>query len=334
MLSHWGEWLGMDVLHVLIAVLHVPELIVGLLISLELSQATLVVDGQHEGRWGGKLVILGVVEAALVIGGSEVGEHELLGVREIDDLVGVGCAVDLEVGGEVPLLEGVLSDEVLNSENLLPLLPVVGQHLWQVLVLGLLGEQVEAVLGLKGGGVGLLVVLGVEGLGVPGAVLDLDVEDDVGVKRDWLSTERGLGVGSPPGVVGWAGDGGLVSLVELGEGEVPALEDLVVSDGEGLGETKSLGPGVSDESSIGESSLPVDDSPVALGALLALAGGGDANSNPAEVVVGAIVLIVLSVGAVDVRGLPDVDGLARREQEGYCVFHFIIIILNFNEIKN
>ena len=80
--------------------------------------------------------------------------------------------------------------------------------------------EVHASAWLHSGGVWLSDLLGELWDSV--AVDNLDIELNIGVEWDWLAAEWGLGESTTVSVVGWAVKAGLVSLVELSEGEVPA----------------------------------------------------------------------------------------------------------------
>mmetsp|Transcript_18392 Transcript_18392/g.31444 ORF Transcript_18392/g.31444 Transcript_18392/m.31444 type:complete len:272 (-) Transcript_18392:64-879(-) len=257
--------------------------------------------------------------------GSELhlGDSVVVG----EDVVGVG-------GGVNSAVKVIVVKDLLDVSDNLVLKAEVGEvgeteDLVDVLVGGGLGVKVESGVALEGGGVGLLPVsleqsLGLGGgnlvsnspggnvlllLGVSGAVDDLELEVDIGVEGNGLSSEGGKGVGSSPHVVRGAGELDVVSLVELGENKVPAGEDLVLSDGKGLASSESLRVGVSHDSSIGEGSLPLDNSPVSLGAGGSTSVLDHVDSNSREVVVGVIVSIVDSVGAIDVGLGGDLDSL-------------------------
>merc|ERR1711990_181940 len=172
------------------------------------------------------------------------------------------------------------------------------EYEWSVLLGGFLGVDVHASAWLHSGGVWLSDLLGELWDSV--AVDNLDVELNIGVEWDWLATEWGLGESATVSVVGWAVKTGLVSLVELSESEVPAREDFVGSEREGLWETAWLSSGVSDFSSVLEVSSPVDSGPVSWCALVTAALLRDADANSREIITGTGVSVIITVWSVDV----------------------------------
>jgi len=69
------------------------------------------------------------------------------------------------------------------------------------------------------------------------ALNDLNIEINVGVEWDWLTTKRGVSVGTTIGVVGWAIKCGFVTLMKLLNCEVPAVENFSVTEREDLWHT-------------------------------------------------------------------------------------------------
>lgn len=99
----------------------------------------------------------------------------------------------------------------------------------------LLVVQVEAVVRLHGSELGLLATSS------PGktvrdsvAIFDVDIEVNIRVQWDRLTSERRLSEGITPSVVSWAGKSSLGSLLELLEGKIPALEDFTSAKVENL----------------------------------------------------------------------------------------------------
>jgi hypothetical protein len=66
------------------------------------------------------------------------------------------------------------------------------------------------------------------------AILNGDIEVNIRVQRDGLTSERRLSIGITPSVVSWAGDSGLGSLFELLESKIPALENFTSAKVENL----------------------------------------------------------------------------------------------------
>jgi len=91
---------------------------------------------------------------------------------------------------------------------------------WSVLLSGFLGMDVHASAWLHGSGVWLGDLSGELWDSV--AVNDFDIELNIGVEWDWLTTEWGLGESATVGEVGWAVKACLISLMELSESEIPA----------------------------------------------------------------------------------------------------------------
>jgi hypothetical protein len=134
------------------------------------------------------------------------------------------------------------------------------------------------------------------------ALLNLELETNVGVKRDGLATERSLGVGVTPSVVSGAGNGSLGTLLELGHSKVPALEDLGLTDVEDLGEALALRLRVRDHSVIHEIGSPVDGGPIAGSAGSTGTGGLNVDTNSSKILGRRVVGVVLAVRAENVGG--------------------------------
>jgi hypothetical protein len=80
------------------------------------------------------------------------------------------------------------------------------------------------------------------------ALNDLNIEGDITVEWNWLTTKRSLSVGTSVSVVAWAVESSLGSLGELGDCEFPALEYLASSECEYSWHTTWLRFRVSDDS--------------------------------------------------------------------------------------
>lgn len=99
----------------------------------------------------------------------------------------------------------------------------------------LLVVQVEAVVRLHSGELGLLSTSS------PGktvrdsvAILNVDIEVNIRVQWDRLTSERRLSEGITPSVVSWAGKSSLRSLLELLEGKIPTLPNFTSAKVEDL----------------------------------------------------------------------------------------------------
>lgn len=101
----------------------------------------------------------------------------------------------------VPFLLLVIDNLVLNSEDLVVVLPSGGQNLVDVLISSGLGVEIEAVLWLEGGGMWLSMGVSIESIWVSSALLNLEIESDIRVEWDWLSSEWGKGISSSPSIV-------------------------------------------------------------------------------------------------------------------------------------
>lgn len=148
----------------------------------------------------------------------------------------------------------------------------------------LLVLQVEAVVRLHGCEFRLLST------GSPGetirnsvAINNIEVEVDIRVERDWLSSERRLGEGIAPSVVSWAGDSSLGSLFELLESKIPAGKNFTSAKVENLREALSLGMRVRNKSVVHQSGSPVNSSPVSSFAVITRSGSANINSNVREI---------------------------------------------------
>jgi len=96
---------------------------------------------------------------------------------------------------------------------------------------------------------------------------------------DWFSSNWWPGESISISLVGWAVKSTNITLFELGQGKIPTLEDLVVTKGESLWSLVTFHLGVSNNSSILESSNPVDSSPVTSGALWSVTPLIEVNTN-------------------------------------------------------
>jgi len=150
--------------------------------------------------------------------------------------------------------------EVVESWSTNSLLILASDDQWGSLLLSGLRVKIHASAWLHGGGLWLGYLLGELWHSV--ALNDLNIEIDVGVERNWLTTDWGPGVSTTISIVRWARKMGLVTLVELWNSEIPAVEHLSGTEGEGLWETSWLSMGVSDFSTILEVSSPVNGGPV------------------------------------------------------------------------
>jgi len=140
------------------------------------------------------------------------------------------------------------------------------------------------------------------------ALNNINLEINIGSKRDWLSTKWGLGIGISPNLEGWAIEMSVVTLMELGNGIVEALEGLVGTKSENLWETTWFSSGIRDESSILESGLVMDGGPVSSSAVSLASELGDVNSDSRHIVVSGHVLVVLSIESIDIWGGFVLDG--------------------------
>lgn len=164
--------------------------------------------------------------------------------------------------------------------------------------------HVEANLRLHGGSSRLIATLGPGGMLIRGSValFNAELESNIRVERDGLATEGSLSIGVTPNVVSGADDGSLGTLLELGHGKVPALEDLGLTDVEDLGEALALRLGVRDHSVIHEVGSPVDSGPVAGLARVTSTRSRDADANSSEVLGRRVVGVVFTVGAENIGG--------------------------------
>jgi len=154
---------------------------------------------------------------------------------------------------------------------------LTAQYQWGSLGIRLFGVDVHASSWLHSGGVWLINLFGELWDSV--AVKYFNIEFNIGVEWDWLTTKWGLGESTSISVVGWAVKACLGSLLELSKSEIPASKDFMSSKREGLWKTSWLGSGVCDFSSILEISCPVDLSPITWLAILTFSCFSDTNSN-------------------------------------------------------
>lgn len=177
-----------------------------------------------------------------------------------------------------PVLGFVLEDLLLN-EDIEWGWTVVDSGEDEIVLDILTGERVEvhADSWLHGGGDWLSEELG--SLWHLVALGDGDIEINVGVEWDWLSTNWGPGVGVAEGKVIWAVEEGSGSLGQLWDGEIPTFPDLGGTKGENLSSSVGLVLEVSNNGTILEVSLPGNGGPGTEGALLRSSGLLDIDSD-------------------------------------------------------
>ena len=127
---------------------------------------------------------------------------------------------------------------------------------------------------------------------------DFNIEVNVWVKWDWLSSERCLGVSSSISVVWWAADSCFSSLFQLRNCEIPTVEDFSWSKIEGFWCTTGFRSGVSDFSAILKISSPMYCSPVTNLASRSISFLSYCNSDSREIVVSRVVGITFTVWSI------------------------------------
>merc|ERR1712032_237550 len=133
--------------------------------------------------------------------------------------------------------------EVVESWLVDSILILAGDDQWGTLLLGGIGVEVHASAWLHSSGNWLCFVLSEVWHSV--AFNNLDIEVEIGVEWDWLATNWSPGEGTTIGIVGWAIKMSLGTLMELSDSKIPASEDFVGTEGEGLWLTSWLLVGVS-----------------------------------------------------------------------------------------
>jgi len=106
-----------------------------------------------------------------------------------------------------------------------------------------------------------------------------DIEINIRVEWDWLSTNWSPGVSITVGKVVWAVEEGSSSLGQLWDGKIPTFPDLRSSKGEDLWSSIGLVGKVSNDGTVLKVSLPLNGSPCTKGTLLSGTSGFDINSN-------------------------------------------------------
>lgn len=199
--------------------------------------------------------------------------------------------------------------EVVESWLVDSVLIFAGDDQWGSLLLGSLGVDVHASAWLHGRGHWLCFVLSEVWHSV--AFNNLDIEVEIGVEWDWLATNWSPGEGTTIGIVGWAIKMSLGTLMELSDSKIPASEDFVGTEGEGLWLTSWLLVGVSDDSTILKGTLPVDGNPVTWLTLWSSSWLLDVNTNSGQVIRCGIVLIVLTIWTINIWVDLRLDGRSR-----------------------
>lgn len=170
------------------------------------------------------------------------------------------------------------------------------------------GDHVEVHAGswLHGGGDWLSEVL--DSIWDLVAFNNINIEINIRVEGDWLSTNTWPGVGITVGKVVWAVDLSSVSLSKLEESEIPALEDLGGTESEDLWSSITLVVGVGNNSTILKGTSPVDGGPVSIGALISGTVLVDVNTDLGDIVTGISVRVIVSVGTIDIWAGTHLDG--------------------------
>lgn len=214
--------------------------------------------------------------------GNLVGDWDESGLTTWEDgesQLWVGLVEDL-LGSLIkePVLGFILEDLLLN-EDIEWRWTIVDSGEDEIVLDILTGERVEvhAHIWLHGGGHWLGEESG--SLWHLVALLDGDIEIDVRVEWDWLSTNWGPGEGVAVGKVVWAVEEGSGSLGQLWDGEIPTFPDLGGTKGENLSSSIGLVGEVSNNGTILEVSLPGNGGPGTKGTLLRSSGLFDIDSN-------------------------------------------------------
>ena len=199
--------------------------------------------------------------------------------------------------------------EVVESWLVDSVLIFAGNDQWSTLLLSGLRVDVHASTWLHSGGHWLLLVFGELWNSV--AFDNLDIEINIGVEWDWLTTNWSPGEGTTVGIVRWAIKMSLGTLMELSESKIPAVEDFSSTEGEGLWPASWFLTRISDNSTILKSTDPVDGNPVAWLALWSGTWFKDINTNSGEVIGSSIVLVVVTIWTIDIWAGSGFDGSSR-----------------------
>jgi len=236
-------------------------------------------------------------------GGRSLVSTDELGAIEMEILLAgiktTGIVVDV-LRGLIPeeLLVLVINDELLKTTALI--LTVKDER--GGLVLRFHVMEVEAVVGLHSGELGLSASSGPgEGIGDSVTVLNVDIEVDIRVKRNGLTSERRLSEGITPSVVSRASKSSLRSLLELRDGEIPTLEYFTSAKVENFAEALTLSGGVRNESVVHQSGFPGNSSPVTGSAVITRSFLADINTNSRKILRRRVVLIVFTIGTINIR---------------------------------
>jgi len=124
---------------------------------------------------------------------------------------------------------------------------------------------------------------------------DLNFEINIWVEWDWFTSNWWPGESITVSEVWWAIKSSNITLMELGESKIPAFENLMVTEGEGLWSLITFHLGVSNNSSILESTNPMNGSPVTDCALWSASFLIKVNSDSWHVIIWADVLIIITI---------------------------------------
>jgi hypothetical protein len=131
-------------------------------------------------------------------------------------------------------------------------------------------------------------------------VLNVDVEVDIRVKRDWLTSKRRMSECITPSVVSRTCKSGLSSLFELRNGKIPALEDFTSAKTEKLGVALTFRLRVGDKSVVHQSGSPGNRGPVTSFTVIARSGFTDINSNVGKVLRRTVVLVIGTIRTINI----------------------------------
>ena len=140
-----------------------------------------------------------------------------------------------------------------------------------------------------------------------------DLEFNVRPKRNFEIINWGDGSGTTISVESWAVEGSVITLMELWESNIEAVERLSGSNSNLKWSSISSFFSSIDDSSISKDSSPVESSPVWCGTDWSFSTFGSVNSDSRKIVVGNSLKEVISVSTVNVWGGNGVDSLSGSD---------------------
>ena len=185
--------------------------------------------------------------------------------------------------------------------------------------------EIEALAVLKGSWMWLNIPVRTWSVWLLTTLKNIKLECHITIEWNWLSTQWRNDMSTSPNVVSWAWKFGVITLSEFGDGKLPAFEYLLTTNCELFWVAEVFLSWIGYNSSIGESSNPMNSGPISSWANWSTTLGGDVNTDIWDILISVIAVIVLSIWSVDIwtSTALDMNSLSRSNQSCYLrIFHF------------